>query len=252
MKIQIISDLHIEFGEFDIPIVDRDVLVIAGDFNSARQGLDIIKKQCQHSPVILVLGNHDFYNDSINEVCDFWEKQNINNFHFLNNDNVVIDDVNFIGSTLFPDFLNGNPTSMIACQQNIADFNQIYRNSQHDTHIKPGDYMALSIRDKEYVKKTLNESTLEKNVVVTHFLPSDKSIDSIYKERTNSMLLNGAFLADIEPFIQYCQPDLMIHGHTHCSLDYYIGKTRIVCNPRGYYDIGKSNKNFNSVKVVTI
>ena len=36
---------------------------------------------------------------------------------------------------------------------------------------------------------------------------------------------------------------IWIHGHTHESFDYHIGKTRIVCNPRGYASI-EENKGF--------
>ena len=36
---------------------------------------------------------------------------------------------------------------------------------------------------------------------------------------------------------------LWIHGHIHESFDYKIGKTRVVCNPRGYASI-EENKGF--------
>lgn len=31
-------------------------------------------------------------------------------------------------------------------------------------------------------------------------------------------------------------PDLWVHGHVHRHADYRIGRTRIVCNPRGHVD----------------
>ena len=37
------------------------------------------------------------------------------------------------------------------------------------------------------------------------------------------------------------QPRLWIHGHTHESFDYQIGKTRVVCNPRGYASIEENH-----------
>lgn len=30
------------------------------------------------------------------------------------------------------------------------------------------------------------------------------------------------------------QADLWVHGHVHESFDYWIGRCRVVCNPRGY------------------
>ena len=44
-------------------------------------------------------------------------------------------------------------------------------------------------------------------------------------------------------FILEHQPRLWIHGHTHESFDYEIGKTRVVCNPRGYAST-EENKEF--------
>jgi predicted phosphodiesterase len=32
-------------------------------------------------------------------------------------------------------------------------------------------------------------------------------------------------------------PDLWVHGHTHNSFDYSLGKTRVVVNPYGYKDV---------------
>jgi len=47
----------------------------------------------------------------------------------------------------------------------------------------------------------------------------------------------------MDDFILEHQPRLWIHGHTHESFDYKIGKTRVVCNPRGYASTEK-NKGF--------
>jgi hypothetical protein len=46
----------------------------------------------------------------------------------------------------------------------------------------------------------------------------------------------------MDSFISAFQPDLWIHGHVHDSFDYQIGRTRIVCNPRGYE--AHANPNF--------
>jgi hypothetical protein len=50
------------------------------------------------------------------------------------------------------------------------------------------------------------------------------------------------------------KPALWIHGHTHSSVDTYVGGTRIVCNPRGYvYGNGQiENPNFDPTFTVEI
>ena len=42
--------------------------------------------------------------------------------------------------------------------------------------------------------------------------------------------------ADKKIIIKNSEIDIWIHGHIHTSSDYQIGKTRIICNPKGYPD----------------
>jgi hypothetical protein len=46
--------------------------------------------------------------------------------------------------------------------------------------------------------------------------------------------MSPAFSSDLEALMMRYQPDLWIHGHTHDSFDYQIGRTRVICNPAGY------------------
>ena len=75
--------------------------------------------------------------------------------------------------------------------------------------------------------------------MVTHHAPSIRSIADRYK----SDPVSAAFASNMDDFILEHQPRLWIHGHTHESFDYEIGKTRVVCNPRGYASI-EENKRF--------
>lgn len=44
MKIHVLSDLHLEFGDFDLPRVDADVLVFPGDRHTKLNGIKWIKE----------------------------------------------------------------------------------------------------------------------------------------------------------------------------------------------------------------
>jgi len=70
-------------------------------------------------------------------------------------------------------------------------------------------------------------------------LPSIRSIADRYRADP----VSAAFASNMDGFILEHQPRLWIHGHTHESFDYEIGKTRVVCNPRGYASI-EENKGF--------
>ncbi len=74
----------------------------------------------------------------------------------------------------------------------------------------------------------------EGDIVITHYLPSFRSVHPKFAaEPTNCF-----FVCDVEDLIVERQPALWLHGHTHESADYQIGKTRVVCNPFGYVGYG--------------
>jgi len=66
--------------------------------------------------------------------------------------------------------------------------------------------------------------------VVSHHSPSPRSVPDRFRDDP----LSPAFSSDLESLILRHQPDLWIHGHTHDSFDYTIGRTRVICNPKGY------------------
>ena len=56
MKIHILSDLHVEFGNFVPPAVGADVIVLAGDVHVKNRGLQWIFDQKFEIPVLYVSG----------------------------------------------------------------------------------------------------------------------------------------------------------------------------------------------------
>ena len=81
----------------------------------------------------------------------------------------------------------------------------------------------------------------EGDIVITHFLPTQKSVLELYK----TALSNCWFVSDIEILIEERKPALCIHGHAHNSSDYMIGPTRVFCNPFGYQSKGQVNPRFD-------
>jgi len=49
-------------------------------------------------------------------------------------------------------------------------------------------------------------------------------------------VIHAAYASDLEAFVESCGAALWIHGHIHRRNQYRIGRTRVVCNPRGYPD----------------
>jgi len=70
LKIHILCDLHVEFGDFVPPVVCADVVVLAGDVHVKDRGLRWIIDQEFGVPVLYVLGNHEFYREKFPGLID--------------------------------------------------------------------------------------------------------------------------------------------------------------------------------------
>ena len=242
MKINFISDLHLEFGPLEIEPEAGDVLVLAGDIDiKARVNwINDIASKFHH--VIYVLGNHEFYHGAMNNVYKETRENLVDNVHLLENESIIIDDVTFHGATLWSDFLNGNPMSYLQCDKAINDY-RLIRAAAGQHKFKP--WLAHSLHDIS--KMFLQENVKKGDVVVTHHGPTFESISKEYRGDT----LNGAFASDLSHLIMAINPVLWFHGHLHNSSDYMVANTRVLCNPRGY--VGhETNPNFDVHKFVEI
>ena len=246
MKIQPLSDLHLEFGPFDFPTTDADVVVLAGDIGVGNSHYKIVEQWCAAHPekqFIIIAGNHEFYGyemlDNITHMR-MWAVT-IPNLHFLDNDCITIGGVHFVGCTLWTDMDKRNPNSMICVNYGMNDFNLI----QFNNGVRFQTHHAAYLFDKSL--EFLNNNITTGCVVITHHAPSYQSNP---REFRSSKIAPG-YCSDLDNFILAAQPSLWIHGHIHTSLDYQIADTRIICNPRGY--VGHElNPGFNPSLVIEL
>ena len=253
MKIHILSDLHLEFSHLDIPEVDAQILVLAGDIATGSKGIDFAKSLSnRYAHILYVMGNHEFYGHNLPEMKE--EIKNVaknTNIHVLDNDVFTYEDVDFIGSTLWTDFqLYSKDSQFVEMSKNIAaqsmnDFRIIRDGTSAFTAEKSA---TLCLENQTYLVSQLDKSQARKKVVITHHCPSKKSISKKYE----GDFLNSAFASNLDETI--IKSDLWIHGHTHSEFDYTLGNSRVVCNPRGYskYQDKQENTEFMIDKVVEI
>ena len=257
MKFMIMSDTH---GSNDfIPEGDYSdvVLIIPGDFDEAKRPRfrTKIESLCkQFKEVVLVPGNHEYYGSNIHKVHKILKEMNfeIPNFSFLQNDYIYIGDVLIVGATLWTDYDRSNALVKFDAKMKMND----YKHIRHGTEAEPWK-TKLTVEDVEYMHhiskkyiKMLIDTERElvhndiKVVVVTHHAPSYQSVSPRYKNDS----LNGCYCSDMDQYVADTKADFWIHGHVHDNFDYYIDKTRVLCNPRGYASsIGvHDNKNFNA------
>jgi predicted phosphodiesterase len=272
MKITVVSDLHLEFADcFDIKNADNaDVLILSGDimiaedlhdhphfdFNPYSHGAfadlgrkqqrvatfrDFLKRMSNLFPhVVYVAGNHEFYNGKFHKGIQYLKDEcaKFPNVHFLERDCVKIEDVTFVGGTLWTNMNKGDPLTLHAVRDMMNDFRIIKNDAKGFTPLKPADTAIRHRETLDYIRSVIAEKHDEKFVVVGHHSPSFQSVHEQYK---NEHLMNGAYHSDLSEFIMdHPQIKLWTHGHTHHTFDYVIGETRIVCNPRGYHSDGYS------------
>lgn len=278
MKIYPISDVHLDHNgpihwTFNFRPQSDEIVVVAGDIASwaryrtkndgwdrttkAKAVLDsfmtYLSRRSRH--VIVVLGNHD-YNGTIIDIDGpaYWDCDNRNvpriselyDFSALGNVTVlhagnwmVIDDVAFVGATLWTDVNRRDPVSLVLGREWLhQDFHHTFVRRGRDPimtqEMSPADWARLHDIDVSGliggIMKTQFTSP-KKVVVVTHMAPFSPSTPDQYRGQGQNCFFT---CSDIDRLAGAFGTKLWIHGHTHTACDYKIAGMRVVCNPFGY------------------
>jgi len=250
MFIRPISDLHLEFqfvskgkhySELVLQVLDTDkdtVLVIAGDMDckSKRQVEFLIQMSQRFLAVIYVLGNHDLWGNRLDNHYDLirqeLEKRDVANVHVLQNTQVLINNVAFIGATLWTDFQRENEMVIFRAQNEMNDYEKIRVGSSY-RKIRPVEILKEFKNSKKKIFEMSEQyrDTETPVVVVTHHAPSWQSMDH---PDVIPDALTGCYVSDLDNDIHKSNIKYWIHGHCHHTSDYTINDTRVICNPRGY------------------
>ncbi len=178
MRIQIISDLHQEFGFMDISFEGADVIILAGDINLGTKGIEWIKSAVADIPVIYVLGNHEYYKGSYPKTLNAIRQSAVgSNVHVLEDKSVVIDNVTFHGATLWTDFalLGDSRLNGSFCQEKMNDYKMIRKDPTY-SKLRSIDTYVIHQKSLKWLHSSLETSTTRKNIVVTHHAPSPRSL----------------------------------------------------------------------------
>ena len=293
MKIAVASDLHLEFGDLYFDNSDNaDVLILSGDIcvaadigrpdphgilESARSNriVDFFKRcSFQFPHVIYILGNHEHYHGDFatthNIIKSMLESNALSNVYLLDNEIKQIDDVTFIGGTLWTDMNGEDPTTLYHMKSMMNDFRCV-TNSNRVVNYKtyeqingvdnrerpvfrervgkfsPEDAVDEHRRFVGYIQQIVEGKFDQKFVVVGHHSPSRLSTHPRYADDT---IMNGGYSSSLDDYIiDHPQIKLWTHGHTHYPFDYMIGSTRVVCNPRGYINYEESADRWQLITV---
>ena len=188
MRIQILSDIHLEYNYFTFKLGENvDVVVLAGDicqlidertfekFIKNIFSVAQLKNNNQSMKVIFVPGNHEYYNSNWEHVDDYLSRVvkiiGNNNFYVLNNSTLIIEDwsqineqyrkIKFIGSTLWSKVL---PEEAISVKYSINDYRTIMTSQKSLVSMTDG-IRLLNVEDTndrfdkslDFIKKELGE-----------------------------------------------------------------------------------------------
>jgi len=264
MKIRVLSDLHLECDEPDvIPHAAADLIVLAGDIHNHAQGLRWAAETFDGTvPVVYVPGNHEYYDSEFGamEAAMHDAAHSVDNVHFLNNAALIDPQGRWrvLGTTLWTDFdLYGESddersASIAAAQRAMLDYRGLIQvawpnpaGNPHDAAppaplqqrgaprpFTPADSYAMHRHARAWLEQQLAQPFTGQTIVVTHHAPHRRSLAPRYAND----LVSAGFVSDLPELVR-APVALWVHGHTHTAFDYVENGTRVVCNPRGYFDL---------------
>lgn len=235
MKIQLASDLHLEFiarqfpGETLIrPAYGADVLVLAGDIANDLLAIKLFAHW--PVPVVYVPGNHEYYNTDWPTMREQLQR-GARGTSVTVLDNCTWEDrgVRFLGSTLWTDYrLRANRTQRHSWTWRAPGFATtlrfvlVPRRSRRKWRCG-----TTSTRGAGW--RTNSPCPMRARRWSTHHGPSAQSVHPRYLGDP----LNAAFVSELDDEV-VGRADFWLHGHVHDSFDYGVGGCRVVANPRGY------------------
>jgi Icc-related predicted phosphoesterase len=297
MKIAICSDLHLEFGDINLQNTENaDVLILGGDIcvaadigkpdpNNFMEGarsnrITDFFKRCsfQFPHVIYIMGNHEHYHGDFatsgNKLKSLIESNMLSNVYLLDKEIKTIDDVTFVGGTLWTDMnkedgmtmqhvtrrMNdfqcvSNSHRMISRKVPIYELNPNYtvdgKNGNKYAEKEGGGYIEIGHKRKDEVSTFSPLDAFEDHKKMLGYIQTviEGKFDqkfvvvghhapsklSTHPRYKHDTLMNGAYSSSLDEYIMdHPQIKLWTHGHTHEDFDYMLKSTRIVCNPRGY------------------
>jgi len=252
MKVSVCSDLHLEFGYQELP--GGEVLILAGDiaearsitkaFHSTRPYPPVPGKSCwdffefecaKYDQVFYVLGNHEHYHGRLDKTHDQLKSIMPRNVTILENQVVEYQGVMFMGSTLWTDLNKNDSLTAYHLRSCMSDYKVIqnhYVGKDVYHKLTPEHTAGVHYKTVQYFRLMLKEHADKPFVIITHHGPSHMSTHEKYK---GDHLMNGGYVSDLsELILDHANIKNWIHGHMHDPVDYMIGSTRVLSNPRGY------------------
>ena len=254
MKIQLLSDLHLEVHPHfqPRPAPGAQLLVLAGDIGSYQRGSRLpgsdfglerfSPKAGWPVPVLYVPGNHEYdaldFDETHARLRETCARLGIT---WLEREVLVIEGVRFIGTTLWADFdahvtdedrQQASPAPMLRKREKAFRAANFYLQKTGTTRngepMLAEHWRELALASQQWLRDALDVRFEGTTVVVTHFAPSLRSADPRYGLTPGT----AGFCNSLDELLGRAQ--YWFHGHLHCQQDYVADGCRVVANTLGY------------------
>ncbi len=248
MKLQLLSDLHLESEDFEPePAPGAELLVLAGDIDSRWAGYQ--RFAGWPVPVLVVAGNHEFDGRELTQAWpEFRSMCTQLGFTLLERESTLLRDacgevIRFVGTIRWCDFDVFGAAGRARAEKAGGYFQRVMQATRGGA---PFD--AAAVRDEGLACRRWLEAELaaaprgrwQRTVVITHFAPSLKSADPRYGLQPGT----ASFCNADDDLI--ARAGTWLHGHLHCRHDYRIDRpgrapTRVICQARGLAKRGEAD-----------
>ena len=254
VKLQLLSDLHLETETFDPqPVPGAELLVLAGDIDSTWAGYE--RFAGWPVPVVVIAGNHEYDGRDVDQATvDLRRLCDRLSFRFLESESLLFTAadgcrVRVLGTTRWSDFDLFGAAQRPRTLRAAAYFQRVMAATRGGRPFDAEAVREAGLGQRAWLEQELQHSpqgAWDRTLVVTHFAPSLRSADPRYGQQPGTASFCNAD-DDLLP-----RADLWLHGHLHCRHDYRVDRagrvpTRVVCQARGLahkgedegYDAGK-------------
>lgn len=261
MRIQILSDLHLETEAYEPqPAPGAELLVLAGDIDSGWAGLERFADW--PVPVLFVAGNHEFDG---REIDTAWpalrERCSALGLRMLECESTVMTDaagrrIRFVGTIRWCDFDVYGAKHRERAMRAAGYFVKVMRATRSGQVFDPPAVREAGLACRAWLEAELRrqpapgEAGWDATVAITHYGPSLRSADPRYGAQPGT----ASFCNGDDDLLAHA--DLWIHGHLHCRHDWRLERgsgqgTRVVSNARGHGHKGES-EGYDGLRIIEI
>lgn len=248
MRLQLLSDLHLETEHFEPqPAPGAELLVLAGDIDARWDGLQAFAGW--PVPVLMVAGNHEFDGRELNEAWPALREHCARlGITLLEQETLVLagDDgrrIRFAGTVRWSDFDLFGPAQRERAMRAASYFQRVMNSRWRGQPFDAAAVREAGLACRAWLEQTLMASAQDRwdaTVVITHFAPSLRSLDPRFGKQPGT----ASFCNADDDLI--ARADLWLHGHLHCRHDYTeprAGRTpaRVICQARGLARKGEAD-----------